>query len=198
MFFEAPSVQETRTTLSNACLDQQTLDAYAATRAELDFDGCRFTGVRFDGMTLRNWNFFGCDLDAVSFAGACLENVRWLGCSARSASFHGAHLQHVRISESELAFTDWDASEVDDAVFDAVDLREAWFDGARLAHVAIFDCRLEGVDLEKASLAHTRMEDFREQPAGTHAVEGCLSAASSSSVADCLAGEAVLHGQEAN
>jgi len=195
MFFETPSVDEARTTVRDACLDQEALEAYVESGVVLDFDGCSFPGVRFDGLTLKDWNFFGCDLDAVSFAGARLENVRWLGCNARNASFRGARLTHVRISESALPFSDWDASALDDAVFDAVDFHDAWFSEARLDHVAIFDCQLNGVDLQQASLSDTQMENYRQN------VHSAAGASVSGVIRDTVAGSSggsVLHGQEAN
>lgn len=155
------SRQGVRTTLSDRRITQADLESLAGRNEALDFDGCSFMGVRFDGLTITGWHFYGCDFDAVSFAGCQLSDVRWFACQARNASFRGARLEHARVKDSGFAMSDWDESVLVDAVFDTVDLREAWFDDASLQDVATFGC--VGADLARARIISTRFHTARQQ-----------------------------------
>lgn len=153
--------QGARTTLSDRRITQAELEALAARGEALDFDGCSFMGTRFDGFSISGWHFYGCDFDAVSFANSQLADVRWFGCQGRNASFRGARLEHARVKDSNFAMSDWDDSVLVDAVFDSVDLREAWFDDASLQDVAMFGA--VGADLARARIVSTRFHTARQQ-----------------------------------
>lgn len=151
--------QGNRPTLSNRKFRQEEVEALVAEGVPLDFDGCGFPGVRFDHLTLEGWDFYGCDFDAVSFANAHLNKVRWFGCQVRHASFRGARLERARFKDSSFAMTDWDESVLSDAVFDAVDLRDAWFAGASLRDVSMFE--VVGAELEGARIENTSVYALR-------------------------------------
>jgi uncharacterized protein YjbI with pentapeptide repeats len=153
--------QTTRITVSDRHITQAELEAFAAGGELLDFDGCSFIGTRFDGLCVSGWHFYGCDFDAVSFAQSKLSDVRWFGCQGRNASFRGARLERARFKDSLFAMTDWDESVLQDGVFDAVDLRDAWFAGASLQDVAMFET--VGVDLTHAQVNFTQFHATRQQ-----------------------------------
>jgi len=153
--------QMIRTTVSDRHITQAELEAFAAGGELLDFDGCSFVGTRFDGLCVSGWHFYGCDFDAVSFARGKLSDVRWFGCQGRNASFRGARLERARFKDSLFAMTDWDESVLQDGVFDAVDLRDAWFVGARLQDVAMFET--VGADLTQAQVNFTQFHAARQQ-----------------------------------
>lgn len=155
------SRQGVRTTISDSRITQAELEELAIRGEPLDFDGCSFMGTRFDGLSISGWHFYGCDFDAVSFSGASLVDVRWFGCQGRHASFREARLEHARLKDSCFAMSDWDESVLVDAVFDAVDLREAWFFESSLQDVAMFASA--GADLTRARIENTQVHATRQQ-----------------------------------
>lgn len=97
----------------------------------LDFRGCRMSGVFLDGSDLSESNLEGCDLYS-----AYLEKTKFINANLSKACLQGANLSHANLSGANLNNADFSISSMGRAT--------------NLSGVIFLNCQIENANFEGA------------------------------------------------
>jgi uncharacterized protein YjbI with pentapeptide repeats len=122
-------------------------DCRALPRAGVNWDNCRFTGVRAVDKDLRGATIRNASLDGALLAGSRLSHAR---------------LDYTSLAGGDLSDADFTGAVLVGANLSGADLSRADFTGADLSYANLGGAELTGAHFEKARLDHAIWADRRE------------------------------------
>ncbi|NUS42110.1 MAG: pentapeptide repeat-containing protein [Mycobacteriaceae bacterium] len=145
--------------LSYSCLRQAHFER--ANLTAVDFTFSRLDGAHMDGARFRRTNMSNTHLDGAELYDADLSHETWDGLTMPFARMDRARLDHTRLTNVTLCKSVWYSADLDNAVFERVNLIGATF-------VAGDDSYPPARNLDRASLPAVAYDDTTRWPPGFH------------------------------